>query len=111
MVKVANAAALLARGQQPAGSRATKEVPIGNLGVVIVRGLTTKELRQSVDKDGKPSDMAMIATALVQPTMTPEEVEDWLSGAPAGDMVKVSRAVLSLSGMEPDAIKSGVLGL
>lgn len=50
----------------------------------------------------------LISESLVDPTMTPAEVGQWLDDAPAGDSVKVMEAISALSGMDDGAAKSGV---
>jgi hypothetical protein len=99
-------ALLLARGQQE--DRDTEEVQIGDLGAVTVRGLTRAEVKQYTGKDGTADENGMIACALVDPEMTPDEVAQWLDGSPAGDSVAVMEAVARLSGFDEGAQKSRV---
>jgi hypothetical protein len=84
----------------------TEEVPIGNVGVVVVRALTRAEVKACRDKGDNDIENHMIAAALVDPEMTPDEVAQWLDGAPAGDSVAVSEAVARLSGFDEGAQKS-----
>jgi hypothetical protein len=100
-------AALLARS---VANDDTEEVPIGN-GVVIVRALTRGEVR-AAKRAGKGDDESaedhLIATALVDPKMTADEVGEWLEEAPAGDAVAIGEAVQRLSGLSEGAPKRNV---
>lgn len=87
----------------------TRKVPIGDLGFVLVRGLSRGEVTAA--KDDFPEEQrenALIAMALVDPEMTVDEVGQWLDTAPAGDSVAVMTAVAELSGITEGARKSSV---
>jgi hypothetical protein len=96
----------------------TKEVDLGE-GSVIVRGLSRGEITRAKAaasaKSGRERQFGevenhFIATGLVEPEMTVEEVAEWLENAPAGDAVAVIAAIEELSGMSEGADKSGVPG-
>lgn len=91
----------------------TREVPIDGLGVVTVRALSRGEVKRAKAEagDDDEAEANLISMALVDPVMTPVEVAEWLDGAPAGDSVAVSDAILDLSGMSEGAQKSGVPGV
>jgi hypothetical protein len=74
--------------------------------VVVVRALSRGEVEQA-KKDYKKDGLenALISMALLDPKMTPEEVDEWLADAPAGDSVAVMSAVSELSGMSEEVAK------
>lgn len=86
----------------------TRKVPIEGVGDVTVRGLSRGEVQRAKELPEDQRENALISLALVDPELTPEEVAEWLDGAPAGDSVAVMNAVAELSGMTEGARKSGV---
>lgn len=86
----------------------TAEVPIGELGNVTVRALSREEVKACRDDNGKTQENKLIAAALVDPVLTPDEVSAWLDDAPAGDSLDVMDAISDLSGMAEGAAKRGV---
>jgi hypothetical protein len=102
----------------------TREVPIGELGVIVVRGLTKAEAkrarREAIELaeslHGQPTDeqideqfeTTLIAAAMVEPEMTVEQTTEWLDGAPAADYYAVLNVVQDLCGMTKEAAKSRV---
>jgi hypothetical protein len=108
-------AALLAR------RGGTEEVPIGD-GSVRVRALTLDEVEDARTAAGggdkpsqKPDPTALkyelISRSMVAPEMTPDEVAEWLGGAPAGDAMSMMTVVSRLSGIDEGAQKSRVSGV
>lgn len=95
--------------RQAAGN--TREVPIADVGTVTVRALSRREVKRATVKDEDETECNLISAALVDPVMTPEEVAEWLDGAPAGDSVTVADAILEISGMAEGAQKSNVHGV
>jgi hypothetical protein len=90
----------------------TRQVPIDDLGSVTVRALSRTEVkRATVKNDEDQTEANFISAAMVDPVMTPEDVAEWLDGAPAGDSVAVADAIAELSGMSEGAQKSGVPGV
>jgi hypothetical protein len=78
-------------------------------GQVKVRGLSRNEGLTLQDRDGMEArDNYVIATGMLDPIMSEEDVAHWgrIEGA-AGDLVEVSRAIGRLSGMDEGAGKSG----
>ena len=77
-------------------------------GQVKVRGLTRDEALELQEREGTAArDNYCIATGMVEPRLSEEEVAELAKQAPAGDMVEISRAVSRLSGMSEGAGKSG----
>lgn len=103
----------LSRDQILARSTAgrTEQVQIGDGpdDHVIIRGLTRNEaltvqdLPTTIDKDN-----FMLSTALVDPVLSVADVAAWADADDAGVLVKVSEAIVTLSGMGEGAGKSGV---
>ena len=78
-------------------------------GQVRVRGLSRNEALKLQDVDTvEERDNYVVATGLVEPAMSLQDVETW-AAAPggAGDLVEVSRAIARLSGMSEGAGESG----
>ena len=76
---------------------------------VTVRALERGEvvdIREQADGDEARQECLMIATALVDPELTVDEVAEWLADAPMGDAVSVMDTVAKLSGIKVDATKS-----
>lgn len=90
-------------------SEATREVPIADIGIVLVRALSQGEVSRA--KDDKDYESALLADALLDPELTQDEARQWLDTAPAGDTVSVMDAIAELSGLKEGAQKSGVPGV
>lgn len=87
---------------------------------VVVRGLTRYEVKEcsgthnakskeDLEKvDRNLTEMKMISKGLVEPEMSLEDVQMWLSEAPGGDSVKVMEAISDLSGMNEGSPKSNL---
>lgn len=89
----------------------TRKVPIEGVGDVTVRGLSRSEVKAAQQLPEDERENVLIALAIVDPELTPEEVGEWLDSAPAGDSTAVMDAVAELSGMSEGARKSGVPGV
>jgi hypothetical protein len=76
---------------------------------VIIRGLTRNEALaiRAAETDGE-RDNLMISFGLVDPPMTPEDVDAWGAGDDAGTMIRLSNRISELSNMVEGAGKSGV---
>jgi hypothetical protein len=76
-------------------------VTLSDGGEVVVRGLNRNEaivLQQ--EREGIAGrDNYLIATGLVDPVMSEEDVAAWAESGAAGDLVDVSRAINRLSGL------------
>lgn len=80
-------------------------------GQVKVRALTRDEVLASQDEyedDAAGRDSYIVATALVEPVMSVEDVQAWGSAGAAGDLVAITEKVAELSGLKQGAPKSGV---
>jgi hypothetical protein len=84
-------------------------------GVVIVRGLARAEVlrlkmaREVGDIDVAEFEQQMVATAMVSPKMTRDEVAKWQEIDKAGGALgQVADAIADLSGLKQGAEKSGV---
>lgn len=84
----------------------TKDVELPDVGTVKVRGLTKAEVQAHTDEDGEVNEAGLIATGLVDPVLTIEEVVEWLTVAPVGDYADVMTAIRDLSGLNREAAKS-----
>jgi hypothetical protein len=86
----------------------TESFKIGD-GEVIIRGLTRNEalLVRAGDNAGE-MDNLMISLGMVDPVMTPEDVDAWGEVGDAGTMIRLSNRISELSGMVEGAGKSGV---
>lgn len=80
------------------------DVEIADVGTVKVRALTRAELLRVPQTGGQPDPLEieayMIATALVDPVLTPDEVRAWQESAPGSEMNAVMAAINRLSGTE-----------
>lgn len=75
---------------------------------VKVRALSRAE---ALEVQGKEIDKAeleckLISSAMVEPTLTADEVEQWQRSSPAGVIQAVADAIIRLSGMEKAAQKA-----
>lgn len=90
---------------------ATREVEIPDVGTITVRGLSAGEVKQWKGRPEREVERMVLATAMVDPVLTPEEVDEWAEAAPFGHLVEVLQAVYDLSGVSAGAAKSGIPGL
>lgn len=87
----------------------TEEWPIGDDGVVIIRGLTRDEALAVREADTlADKDNLLISLGMVDPKMTPEDVAAWALDDEAGVLAGISTRIGELSGMAEGAGKSGV---
>lgn len=84
-----------------------QDVELPGVGIVKVRGLRTDELRQATNPDMDDDELSVhiVSAGLVEPEMTPEEVAQWKSLAPAGHFLGVYNKVAELSGLDVAAAK------
>ena len=90
------------------GAGATRTVTVNGVDVT-VRALTRQEIL-TAQKTHDGSDVAaiecaMLALALVDPVMTPEEVATWQEVSPAGELEPVTDALSELSKINIGAAK------
>lgn len=80
------------------------EVDLGEFGVVKVRALSRQEaLKFQGEHDELSAEVKLLAVALVEPSLTEDEVRQWQKVSPAGELQPVVLAVLKASGMETTA--------
>lgn len=87
--------------------RGTATLPDGS--TVAIRGLTRDEVleMQGLEELGD-RDNFIIATGMTDPKLSLEDVAVWAAAGDAGDLVAVSNAIATLSGIREGAGKSGV---
>jgi hypothetical protein len=87
------------------------DVKIPGLGKVRVRALTRDEGLEVTGKElpRKRLERMLVATAMVNPRMTEEEVGTWQRNSGAGEIKLVVDKIQQLSGLTEDAAKSDVL--
>jgi hypothetical protein len=84
-------------------------VPVDG-GEVKVRPLTRAEAHALRGREytEEEAERKVLALAMVQPSLTEEEVGEWQAVAPAGELDEVLDVVLEISGMAKNAAKSGL---
>lgn len=82
------------------------DVPVANMGIVHVRGLSRIEgfLLQKID-NLEIRERKMLALAMVDPVMSEHEVGTWQVMAASGELDPVAAKVLELSGQGDNAAK------
>lgn len=93
---------------------AAQPFDVDGLGTIRVRALSSTEVRttrESYPDDDQGFERALVALALVDPKLTPAEVEVWFTSCPAGESVEVLGHVMAMSRLGKDAQKSDVLGV
>jgi hypothetical protein len=91
----------------------TAEVELPGKGTVKVRGLTRYETALMTKKcqgDNDKIERFILATGMVDPQLTEDEVEAWQQIATAGEILKVATRINQLSGFSQGAAKSPVAG-
>lgn len=87
-----------------------EEVRIGDFGVVKIRALTRAEvlrLQQVAEKDGIPTAEAQaIASAVVEPRFTIDEVRRWQKIARGGEIQVLAERINKLAGMSEEELKA-----
>lgn len=94
------------------------EVELPGFGTVRVRGLSRGEAlalnkgkELGIIKDTATWERKIVALAMVEPTFTEDEVEQWQNASTAGgELDAVTDKITELSGLSEDADKSGVPG-
>lgn len=84
----------------------TVEIP--GVGEVKVRALTRGEALsfKGQTEDVRLFEQKILALAMVEPTMSEEDIKAWQDASPAGELDTVFSVVLRLSGMEKHADKA-----
>lgn len=89
----------------------TEEVELPQLGgTVRVRALTRSEALQvrGTLRSEEEQERVLLAVAMVEPTMTEDEIGEWQAAAPAGELQPVAAAILRLSGLTQTAVKDAM---
>lgn len=87
--------------------KGTATLPDGS--TVAVRALTRDEVLASQELETlADKDNYIIAAGMTDPKLTAEEVGQWAASADAGDLVAISDAIATISGLKQGAGKSGV---
>jgi hypothetical protein len=83
------------------------EVEIDGVGTVVVRPLTRAEALsvEGVDWRADALERRLLSMAMVEPALTEDEVAEWQSNSPAGQMQPVVAAIVRISGMEEISAK------
>jgi len=93
-----------------AASLPERDVPVGDLGTVRVRGLSRLESLKIRDVPEGEREAHIIRMGLVDPVLTLDEVYKWQNAAAAGVFEPIATAIGELSGLlessEKDAYKS-----
>lgn len=77
-----------------------------------IRALTRDEVIVSQEIEGiAAKDTYIIAAGMTDPKLSVEDVAAWAATADAGDLVTVSEAIATLSGLKQGADKSNVSGV
>lgn len=101
----------LTREQLLARKLGQEVVDLGDGGTVLVRGLNRAEAHAMTEREtARDRELYMIATGLLDPQMTEDDVAAWFAADSAGALDLVGKAITVLSGMAPgqgkDATKS-----
>jgi hypothetical protein len=72
---------------------------------VAIRALTRDEVLAGQDLPTAEKDNLYIATGMTNPIMSVDDVAAWAASGDAGDLVEVSNAIATLSGLAPGAPK------
>ena len=85
----------------------TRMVDVENVGKVEVRGLTRAEvlsIQGHGELDAAAMERTLLAAAMVDPALTEDEVGEWQTVAPAGELEPISTAIQELSGLKVRAV-------
>jgi hypothetical protein len=87
--------------------KGTATLPDGS--TVAIRAMTRDEvIEMQAMQNVADKDNFIIATGMTDPKLTVDDVAAWAQTGDAGDLVAVSEAVATLSGLRQGADKSGV---
>jgi hypothetical protein len=83
-----------------------REVDLEGVGTVRVRSLSRAEAGRlpQMAEDPDAAEVFILATGLVDPSLSEDEVRTWLANATAGEVETVTEAILALSGLLGDAV-------
>lgn len=83
------------------------DVELDGVGTVRIRSLSRYEVNELNDRDlkGLAFDCHFLSLGMVDPVMTPEDVEAWSRSATGPELGKVVKELLALSGLNSNAAK------
>lgn len=82
-------------------------VPIGDLGNVIVRGLSRAEVLDVSEVAGTPEfEPTLLSLGLVDPELTVEEANEWRKAAESSEIKSVCDRISELSGLKEGSAKA-----
>lgn len=102
---------MLTREEILARTKGQHVVDLPGGGQVTVRALSRDEVLASQDEfadDPAGRDSYIVATALVEPALSFDDVQQWGANGAAGDLVAITEAVAEISGLKQGAQKSRV---
>lgn len=77
-------------------------VDLGDGATVLVRGLTRAEAHEMTTRDTpRDRELYMIATGMVEPALSEDDVAAWFDADAAGALDVVGKRITELSGMAP----------
>lgn len=87
-----------------------EDYEIPGVGVVRLRALSRAEVLAMRDKELPivEMDRKLIAAAMVDPTMTEDQVRQWQEACMAGELEPITEAIMRLSGLELGAAKEAM---
>lgn len=85
-----------------------EDYDIEGVGTIRIRQLSWREcVELQGTGDAKKVTAKVLSLALVDPVLSPEDVEVWMEAAPGGEIEALSRRITMWSGLREDAQKSG----
>lgn len=87
-----------------------EELDVPGIGTIRVRALTRSEALEIRGKELPIAEMEqkLLAWAMVEPTLTVDEVRRWQDASAAGELEPITTAIARLSGMETSAPKEAM---
>lgn len=85
-----------------------RDVELPGVGTVRVRALARGEvvaIKDAGDLALDEYERKLISLAMIDPTLTEDEVRQWQEAAPAGELEPVTNAIAELSGLDQEAAK------
>lgn len=82
-----------------------QEVPIEGLGTIRIRSLSRKEVLGLKQFDGSEFEQRLVSLGMVEPAMTPEDVDAWQAASLSDELEQVTREISRVSGMAKGAAK------
>lgn len=86
-----------------------REVDLPGVGAVRVRGLSRAETVRLGQLELGQADAFLLQRGLVQPALTPEEIDQWRDSVSADEIAPAYEMIAALSGIGPAALREAVL--